>query len=514
MKGTQELIFGIKSGYSYFYCESQEVNKTVNDIKTNLNTYFSENKNGINFRVNVWDYESQMPTGESIYNSPDEMFMMLENIKSGFDEVLPGQVIIAKNFNWFFKDQYGESNKGMVSWLMNRAAKFSSPDSRKILIIVGNDPIDKAIPEILRRDFASIEMTLPDEEEITKLYDYIIESVKDDPKFKMPSDGDKARIIAGARGLTESEIIKVFSYSLVKGQGVFDPETVEELRAKEINNTPGLKIGKYNKKLDDLKGYDNAKEIVDDWIDDPKAKGVILLGPAGVGKTHFAQSLAGHYNRLIIEIEFAQLMGDGLVGQAEKAMKRALDVIRANANPKSPIVVFCDEIEKGLSGMTGAGSNDGGTSMRSNAQFLKFLSDDRPEGIYVMATCNNIKTLPPEFIRAERYDCAPIFIDLPDRDEQAAILAHYQNVYNLIKHEKPADMSGWSGAEIKTWCKLARKKLDKGKNPCEADELIVPISKTMKEDIDYLRQWKEGRTVPATRRKTMVATKAKRKLDI
>ena len=82
--------------------------------------------------------------------------------------------------------------------------------------------------------------------------------------------------------------------------------------------------------------------------------------------------------------------------------------------------------------MKGGGANDGGTTMRSNAQFLKFLSDDRPEGIYVIATCNNIESLPPEFIRAERYDCAPIFVDLPSKPEQMAILKHYQKDYLLL----------------------------------------------------------------------------------
>lgn len=259
-----------------------------------------------------------------------------------------------------------------------------------------------------------------------------------------------------------------------------------------------------------------AKEIVDEWIDDPEAKGIMLLGPAGVGKTHFCQSLAGHYNRLIIELEFAQLMGDGLVGQAEKAMKRALDVITANANPASPIIVFVDEIEKGLAGTSGAGgrggANDGGTTDRSNAQFLKFLSDARPKGIYFVASCNDIEKLPAAYVRAERWDTAPIFVDLPAKAEQMAILKHYQEVYGVVA--QPYDMVGWTGAEIKAWCKLARKKMDKGKNANDADELIVPVSKTMSREIDYLRSWKEGRTVPASRKVVVNQTMGGRKLEM
>lgn len=517
MKGIDELVFGIKSGYSYFYCESQETQKTTKDIADGLTQYFGSNKNGIEYKVSVWDFEKTTPTGQSEYNNPDDLLSSLENYQDGVDSISPGTIVIAKNFNWFLADQYGECDKAKTAWLLNRSSIFSSPQYRKVLIIIGNVPFEKGIPDILKRDFARIEFSLPDEKEIEAIYNFTVGSVKDNPKFVEPDEKTKQRIIAGAKGLTQSEIVKVFSYSLVKNKGIFDPKTVEELRSAEINATPGLSIGTYDKKLEDLKGYDIAKEIVDEWIDDPEAKGIMLLGPAGVGKTHFCQALAGHYNRLIIELEFAQLMGDGLVGQAEKAMKRALDVIAANANPAAPIIVFVDEIEKGLAGTSGAGgqggANDGGTTDRSNAQFLKFLSDARPKGIYFVASCNDIEKLPAAYVRAERWDTAPIFVDLPDKIEQMAILAHYQELYGVVA--QPYDMKGWTGAEIKAWCKLARKKIDLGKNANDADELIVPVSRTMAKEIDYLRKWKEGRTVPASRKKVVAPVEnISRKIDM
>lgn len=516
MQGMSELIFGIKAGYSYFYCSTEEINKVVLDISQSLDKYFEENKADFEgYQTSVWDFDMVTENGESTVSNPDSVLTMLENIGSGRDEIPAGTVVIAKNLNWFLVDEYGNPEKAKISWLLNRTSRFSSPEFRKILIIVSNQTFDKAIPEVIRRDFAKIEFPLPTTGEIEKLYDFIIESVRDNPKFVMPTEPEKNRIIAGARGLTSSEIIKVFSYSIVKNAGIFDPKTVEELRADEINNTPGLKIGKYEKTLDDLKGYDVAKEIVSEWISDENAKGVILLGPAGVGKTHFGQSCGGQYDRLVIEVEFAQLMGDGLVGQAEKAWKKALDVISANANPVAPTIVFVDEIEKGLAGVSGAGkagANDGGTTDRSASQFLKFLSDARPEGIYVIATCNNIRKLPPEWIRAERWDTAPIFVDLPNRDEQEAILAHYQKNYEI--NAKPKDMTGWSGAEIKTWCKLAAKKVSLGKNANEADGLVIPVSQTMKDEIDDLRAWSRGKTICASKKTIDKEIKNKRTLTM
>jgi len=515
MKDMEELIFCLKAGYAYIYCESQEVNKTVADIKTSLDTFFETNKNGIIFQTSIWDFEYQNKDGENQYNNPDDFPTLLESIKFGVDSVETGTIIIAKNLNWFLLDGNG-FNKTLTSWLLNRAEKFSTQEYRKILIIVGNESFNNAIPEILKRDFAQIEFELPKEKEIKTIYDYIVNSAKENKKFIEPTEKEKIRIISAAKGLTSSEITKVFSFSIIKNEGIFDAKTVEELRAAEINNTPGLKIGKYDKNLDDLKGYEVAKEIAADWIDDPESKGMIILGPAGVGKTHFCQAIASYYNRLVIEVEFAQLMGEGLVGQAEKAMKKALDVITANANPSSPIIVFVDEIEKGLAGTSGAGKsggvNDGGTTDRSNSQFLKFLSDERPKGVYIVATCNDIEKLPAAFCRTGRWDVSPIFVDLPNKEEQDAILAHYQKTYGIS--DQPKDMNGFSGAEIQTWCKLAAKKISKGKSANEADELVIPISKTMDREIDYLRKWKEGRTIPASRKIITEKKDAKRSLTI
>jgi AAA+ superfamily predicted ATPase len=518
MKNLQEMIAGIKAGYSFFYIESLEINKTVKQIDNGLTDYYRANKNGINYQTKIWDFETTNPAGESQLNNPEEILQELEFVQDGIDAIPVGRILIAKNMNWFLNDEYGNFNKAMTSWLLNRSNKFSSSDARKILIVVGNVAFDKAIPEPLKRDFAHVEFALPDEKEIEEIFSFIVDSAKANPKFKMPTEKDKQRIIGGAKGLTHDEIVKVFSFAIVKNAGVFDPATVENLRSAEINNTPGLSIRKYESNLNDLIGFDVAKEIVDEWIDDPEAKGIMLLGPAGVGKTHFCQSLAGHYGRLIIEMELSQMTGDGLVGQMEKAIKKGLDVIRANANPKAPIILFIDEIEKGLAGTSGAGNSggarDGGTTERGMAQFLKFLSDNRPKGIYIVATCNDISQLPAAYVRTGRWDVSPIFVDLPGKDEQQYILKHYQQKYSV--KESPKDMANWTGAEIQAWCKIAAKKISRGKKANEADELIIPIAKTMEKEISYLREWSKGKTISASRKTKSLAKDftSSRKLDM
>jgi len=153
------------------------------------------------------------------------------------------------------------------------------------------------------------------------------------------------------------------------------------------------------------------------------------------------------------------------------------------------------ELEKGLAGVGGGQSGDGGTTKRSMAQFLKFLSD-RPKGVYVVATCNDITSLPPEWVRPGRWDSAPFFIDIPNDEEKADILKYYQAKYNV---KGTPNMEGWSGAEIEACCRIAAMM----KTDCKgAEKFVVPVSKTMKNEIDSLRKWSEGKTLKASEIKT------------
>jgi len=177
-----------------------------------------------------------------------------------------------------------------------------------------------------------------------------------------------------------------------------------------------------------------------------------------------------------------------MVGQSEQMIKRALEVVKANPNS----IVMLDELEKMLGGVGKAQVGDGGTTKRATAQLLKFLSEDRPEGLYVIATCNDVSSLPPEWLRSERWD-GIFYIGLPNEEERQAILDYYKNKF-AVEGEAP-NTDGWSGAEIKTLCRQA------AMLNCslqEASKFVIPISKTMEREIAELEKWAVGRTIPAS----------------
>lgn len=163
------------------------------------------------------------------------------------------------------------------------------------------------------------------------------------------------------------------------------------------------------------------------------------------------------------------------------------------------------EFEKGFSGTGNSNKSYSSDSMndRANSQLLKFMQD-RPDGIYFLATCNSIN-LPPEYLRAERWDTAPFFIDLPQANEREEILIYYMEQYKVPKNEIKdgilSDTEGWSGSELKTLCRLYNimNKKESIKLVDIMKNYIVPISVTKKEEIDSLKEWAKGRTIPASK---------------
>jgi hypothetical protein len=471
MEFKDTLVSAIKAGYCYFYVQSYELARASQEIKSIVDSF-----NG--YTSKVWDF--------AVDPDVDAAFL-------GIDDMENKSVLIMKNLNWFLKGDgispdMADFDKTKIAFLQNRYELFSNADTRRVLIIVSDQDFSNAIPPPVQKMFFSLEFGLPGVEEIKKQYDIIIESaksVKED--FKAPDEQTEQDILLSCRGMTSREISDALSFSLIQDKGTLNPGTVAQIRAKGIEKVAGIKVGKYDVTFESLKGYENLKEFCKSTIRHPLAKGVMLLGPPGTGKTHFARCLGNESGLEVYEMEFAQ-MTSKYQGEFSRMVGEAIKITSANA----PCILFLDEIEKMLAGV-GGGQEDGGTSKQALGQFLKFLSDGRPEGIYVIATCNSIKQLPPEWVRAERWDTAPFFIDLPNESERSEILKFYQDKFNV--EGSPKNMEGWSGAEIKAVCRIAKMM---SRSVVDVERFVVPISKTMGKEIDTLRKWSVDKTIPAT----------------
>jgi SpoVK/Ycf46/Vps4 family AAA+-type ATPase len=219
-----------------------------------------------------------------------------------------------------------------------------------------------------------------------------------------------------------------------------------------------------------------------------RPRGVLLLSPPGCGKSAFAKSLGNETGRPTLTLDIGTLMGS-LVGQSESNMRQALKVVDAMA----PCVLFADELEKGLAGASGS-NGDSGVSARLFGAMLTWLNDHTSD-VFFIGTCNDISRLPPEFVRAERFDSV-VFVDLPDAAQRAKIWQMYLPKFGLDACQALPDDSDWTGAEIRACCRLAAL-LDVPL--MAAAQNVVPVARTAGESVEKLRTWASGRCLSADR---------------
>ncbi len=151
------------------------------------------------------------------------------------------------------------------------------------------------------------------------------------------------------------------------------------------------------------------------------------------------------------------------------------------------VIVWVDEVEKAFSGTKSSGETDGGSTANMFGYFLTWLQESKGNTI-VMATANDITKLPPEFVRAARFD-ATFFVDLPSTLERVEIIKIMNQKYgSKIPTTYAPKLNGFSGAEIE---QLSKDSLYDGVDA--ALEAIVPLSRTMKDEISNLQKWAKNR---------------------
>jgi len=167
----------------------------------------------------------------------------------------------------------------------------------------------------------------------------------------------------------------------------------------------------------------------------------------------------------------------------------------------SPCVLWIDEIEKGIAGRGG----ETGTTQRVLGSFLTWMAE-RKSQVFIVATANDISTLPPELVRKGRFD-EIFFVDLPNVDVRSAILSIHlanrnQALANFDISGLANEMQGFSGAEIEQAIVSALYAAHAKSQPLATEHireeigLTRPLSVVMQEKIALMRDWAAGRTVP------------------
>lgn len=208
--------------------------------------------------------------------------------------------------------------------------------------------------------------------------------------------------------------------------------------------------------FNDVAGVDEVKmelsELVD-FLQNPKKykefgvkmpKGVLMVGPPGVGKTLIAKAVAGEAG-----VPFFYQSGSSFVeiyvGMGAKRVRELF----SKAKMMAPSIVFIDEIDA-VGKARGEMSNvERDSTLNQLLTQMDGFEDN--SGVIVIAATNKIELMDSALLRSGRFD-RRIFLSLPDFKDRLKILEIYMkdknNNVNLSKIAKAS--VGFSGAGLET----------------------------------------------------------------
>jgi transitional endoplasmic reticulum ATPase len=183
------------------------------------------------------------------------------------------------------------------------------------------------------------------------------------------------------------------------------------------------------------------------------AKGILLVGAPGTGKTMLAKAVATERESNFISIKGPELLSK-FVGESEKATR---EVFR-KAKQASPCIVFIDEIDSIASVRDGSRGDSFVTERIVDTLLTEMDGLQEMKGVMVLAATNRPDMIDPALLRPGRFDKI-IEIPMPDKDTRQAIFKVHTKRMPLAKDviiAELADLSeNYTGAEIENVCREA-----------------------------------------------------------
>ena len=491
MPDTSELVTLIKSRTPIIAVESREEFQVI-DILTRVSTELRRRL----FKWTITQGLVRLDGATGRHETPREP-----------EEVLQHLWAMKVGGIYLFVDFHPYLDEPKHVRLIKEIALYAEKHSQTLVFLSHAIPI----PEELRHLVAHFELSLPGEKALMQTVARVAGQWTDEQGNKRVHFDREAlkSLVRNLSGLTLTEATRLARTAIYNDGAITRDDLPEVTRAKHaLLNKDGVLSFEYNTAhFSEVGGLLRFKQ----WLQHRKTiftgekkvagldmpKGILLLGVQGGGKSLAAKAVAGTWGIPLLRLDFGALFNK-YFGETERQTREALKM----AETMAPCVLWLDEIEKGIA----TGDTDNGTSKRLLGTLLTWMAE-RKSAVFIVATANDIQSLPPELLRKGRLD-EIFFVDLPDPETRKEILRIHLKKRDLEPESYDLDSlahfsTGFSGAEIEQAIVSALYSSMHQPGCLSQEQLLEemrttrPLSVVMKEHIEAMRAWAVERTVPA-----------------
>jgi len=232
--------------------------------------------------------------------------------------------------------------------------------------------------------------------------------------------------------------------------------TTQQNTNDKYDNTMYIEPTTTDVKFSDIAGIDEVKSEltqVVEFLNKPEKylkygvslpKGVLLVGPPGVGKTMIAKAVANE-----ADVPFYYQSGASFVhiyvGMGAKKVRELFSVAKAN----SPSIIFIDEIDA-IGKSRGVSGNDE-REATLNELLTQMDGFDDKSTVMVIAATNKIELLDEALLRAGRFD-RTVYLQLPNKEDRLKILTKSceNRKFNFDIEKLASDTAGFNSAALVT----------------------------------------------------------------
>lgn len=412
---SRDLFLMLKARYKLLYIQTSEEDRIVDflrniSISDGYEVYRWDLSRGL---CDVMSNERVSSEGDELHTMPVALIDHILDITNKDIEINDQGVSLKKGGRVFILLDF---DKYLDNALIQRKLKEFAKIARNATIVICSPVF--IVPAYLEKEMTYVNFPYPSKDEIRdRLYRIVDRAQEELPNLKEETEKQEEALINASTGLTLFEADNAYAKCIVRYK-TFKVDSINEEKRQIIRQCGWLEFCEPKFKTEDVGGLypliewllmrkiaftSDAQEF---GISIPK--GALFCGTPGCGKSMVSEVAANLFNIPLLKLNMGAVFGSR-VGESEDRMRRGLLLAESIA----PCVLFLDEVEKGIGGVKSSSSTDGGTTNRVVAQLLTWMQD-KTVPVFVVCTANNVTDIPPEFMRAGRFD-EIFFVDLPDQ---------------------------------------------------------------------------------------------------